>query len=332
MHDDLVPPDSLEGHSPKEIAEWVTEFDVISALKELGHEVFPLGVGSDLGVIKKAITDVEPDVAFNLLVHFHGVAVYDQHVVSYMELLKKPYTGCNPRGLMLARDKALSKKILAYHRIRVPRFYVVPRGRKVRHPKRMGYPAVVKSVNEEASLGISQASVVTDEAKLKERVEFMHDSFGVDVLVEEYIEGRELCVGMIGNQRPIVYPVWELDLEDLPDGAYKIATHKVKWDLDYQKKYKIRTQRAKGISEEIESEISKTCKRIYRALGLSGYARVDLRLDAENRVYVLEANPNPDLKKNEDFSDSVAATGMSYPEMLHHILNLGLSYQVEWKQ
>lgn len=331
MHEDLVPPEDLRGYSDKEIIDFATEYDVIQGLQELDHEVIPLGVDSDLGTIRRAFAEWQPDIAFNLLVHFHGVAVYDQHVVSYMELLRKPYTGCNPRGMMLARDKAIAKKILNFHRIRVPRFYVVPLGHRPRRPKRLDFPLVVKSVNEEASLGISQASVVTNDEKLAQRVEFMHETYGVDVIVEEYVEGRELCVGITGNRRLQVYPVWELPLDQLPEDAYKIATAKVKWDLKYQKKYKIETKRAEGLSTEQVAEIDKLARRTYRALKLSGYARMDLRLEPGGRVFLLEANPNPDIRRHEDFSDSVLASGMTYPELLQRIVNLGLSYPVEWK-
>ena len=332
MHEDLVPPVSPEGYSDKEIAEWATEYDVVAGLQKLGHDVYMLGVGSDLGPIRDAFSESKPHIAFNLLVHFHGVAVYDQHVVSYIELLRKPYTGCNPRGLMLARDKALSKQLLTFHRVPAPRFIVVPVGRKVHRPERLKFPLLVKSVNEEASLGISQASVVTGDDKLKERVEFMHETFGVDVIVEEYIDGRELYVGVMGNQRLETFPVWELPFEKLPDNAPHIATAKLKWDLEYQKKYEIKTRRAQDLPEGAEQYIMKLCKRVYRALHLSGYARMDLRLAEDGRVYVLEANPNPDLKYGEDFAESAHAAGVTYEKLLQRMLNLGLSYQVEWKR
>jgi D-alanine-D-alanine ligase len=332
MHEDLVPPVSLDGYSEKEIAEWATEYDVVAGLQRLGHEVYMLGVGSDLGTIRNAFVESRPHIAFNLMVHFHGVAVYDQHVVSYIELLRKPYTGCNPRGMMLARDKALSKEILSYHRIRVPKFHVFPVRRKVKRPRRLEFPLVVKSINEEASLGISQASVVTNDEKLKERVEFMHETFGVDVIVEEYIDGRELYVGVIGNQRLQTFPVWELPLTQLPEHVPRIATAKVKWDLDYQEKYKIKTRHAEGLSPAQEAHMARLCKRIYRALNLSGYARMDLRLSNDGQVYVLEANPNPDLKYGEDFAESAESAGIGYSALLQRILTLGLSYQVEWKR
>jgi D-alanine-D-alanine ligase len=329
MHDDLVPPADITGLSDKQLADFRTEWDVIQGLEELGHEVHRLGVGSDLGPIRRAFAELEPDIAFNLLVHFHGVAVYDQHVVSYLELLRKRYTGCNPSGLLLARDKAISKQLLAFHRIRVPRFAVFPMGRKARRPRKLKYPMVVKSLYEEASLGISQASLVTSDEKLEERVQFMHETFGVDVIAEEYLEGRELYVGVVGNRRLHAFPVWEMMLDKLPENAPRIATRKVKWDLAYQKKYHIDTAAAELPSGTAE-HINKLCTSIYRVLKMSGYARIDLRLAPDGKVYVLEANPNPDLQRAEDFAQSALAEGVEYPVLIQRIVNLGLSYQVEW--
>jgi len=329
MHEDLVPPDDITGLSDKQLADFRTEWDVIKGLEELGHEVHRLGVGSDLGPIRRAFAELEPDIAFNLLVHFHGVAVYDQHVVSYLELLRKRYTGCNPSGLLLARDKAISKQLLAFHRIRVPRFAVFPFGRKSKKPRKLGYPLVVKSLYEEASLGISQASLVTSDEKLTERVAFMHDTFGVDVIAEEYIEGRELYVGVVGNRRLHAFPVWEMMLDQLPENAPRIATRKVKWDLAYQKKYHIDTAAAE-LPPGTKEHINKLCTNIYRVLKMSGYARIDLRLAPDGKVYVLEANPNPDLQRAEDFAQSALAEGVEYPVLIQRIVNLGLSYQVEW--
>lgn len=329
MHEDLVPPADISGLSEKQLADFRTEYDVITGLEELGHEVHRLGVGSDLGPIRRAFAELEPDIAFNLLVHFHGVAVYDQHVVSYLELLRKRYTGCNPSGLLLARDKAISKQLLAFHRIPVPRFGVFPLGRKAGRPRKLRYPLVVKSLYEEASLGISQASLVSSDEKLEERVAFMHETFGVDVIAEEYIEGRELYVGVVGNRRLHAFPVWEMMLDQLPENAPRIATRKVKWDLAYQKKYHIDTAAA-ALPSGTAERINKLCTSIYRVLKMSGYARIDLRLAADGKVYVLEANPNPDLQRAEDFAQSAKAEGVEYPVLIQRIVNLGLSYQVEW--
>jgi D-alanine-D-alanine ligase len=329
MHEDLVPPADISGLSEKQVADFRTEYDVIQGLEELGHEVHRLGVGSDLGPIRRAFAELQPDIAFNLLVHFHGVAVYDQHVVSYLELLRKRYTGCNPTGLLLARDKAISKQLLAFHRIRVPRFAVFRVGRKARRPRKLDYPLVVKSLYEEASLGISQASLVTSDEKLVERVAFMHETFGVDVIAEEYIDGRELYVGVVGNRRLHAFPVWEMMMDHLPDKAPRIATRKVKWDLAYQKKYHIDTAAAE-LPAGMAEQILKISTSIYRVLKMSGYARIDFRLAPDGKVYVLEANPNPDLQRAEDFAQSAKAGGVDYPVLIQRIVNLGLSYQVEW--
>jgi len=327
MHEDLVPPAEVSGHDVA-MADWKMEFDVTSTLKALGHEVHPLGIGGDLGVIRKAIDESRPHIVLNLLEHFHGVPVFDQNVVSYLELLRIPYTGCNPRGLMLARDKGLSKKLLAYHRIPVPEFAVYPIGRrKIRRPKRLQFPLIVKSLTREASTGISQASVVEDDEKLAERVRFMHETFGTDCIVERYVEGRELYVGVIGNERLQVLPVWELLFTKMPDQLWHIATDRVKWSRGYQEKRGIKTDAAKNLPEGAAEHIQHLCRRIYRTLDLSGYARIDLRLDAQGKAYVLEANPNPQLAYGEDFAESAERDGIPYRELIQRIVNLGLRWR-----
>lgn len=326
MHEDLVPPDELSGRDLA-TAEWKTEYDVVSTLKKLGHEVRPLGVKSDLGVIRTAIEEWHPHIAFNLLEEFDGVAIYDQNVVSYLELLHMPYTGCNPRGLMLARDKALTKKVLSFHRIPYPNFMVVPQGRSLKRPKGLAFPLIVKSISEEASLGISQASIVEDDERLRERVVFIHQSVGTGALIEQYIEGREFYVGVMGNGHLQVLPVWELIMDNLPEDAKRIATQRVKWSRKYQDKYGIRSEKAKNLSDGKAQEIQHLAKRVYRALGLSGYARIDLRMDAGGQVYVLEANPNPQIAHDEDFADSAEKAHYSYKDLLQELLNVGLRWQ-----
>ena len=325
VHKDLVPPDSTEGVDLSTV-EWKTEYDVVSTLRVIGHDVRPLGVQDELAVIRQAVDEWKPHIAFNLLEEFSGVAVYDQNVVSYLELLKVPYTGCNPRGLMLARDKGLAKKIFYYHRIPIPEFITVPLGRSVRRPKDLTFPLIVKSVSEEASLGISQASIVEDEDRLQERVRFIHQTVGTGALVERYIEGRELYVGVVGNQRLKVFPVWELDMCRLPDEARKIATARVKWSRAYQKRYGVVSRAAVDLTDAQGQMLQHLAKRVYSSLGLSGYARIDFRLDLAGLVYVLEANPNPQIAKAEDFADSAQRAGLSYAALLQRILDLGLRW------
>jgi D-alanine-D-alanine ligase len=331
VHEELVPPDDLKGLTPEEIAPWKMEFDVRQALQQLGHEVRVLGVGDELAPIRDAIVEFEPHLVFNMLVQFHQTNAYASAVVSYLELLKIPYSGCNARGLLLAWDKVLSKKILTYHKVRVPRFLTVPRGRKVARAAKLRFPLIVKSVSEQASAGLAQASIVRNADSLQERVEFVHRSVGTAAIAEEYIEGRELTVGVLGNERLEVLPVWEMFFDKLPDGAAPIATSKVKWDAAYQRRIGLHTGPARDLPPELTREIDRVARRVYRALQLSGLARVDLRLDHEGKVWVLEANPNPDLTRGEDFAASAAHAGVGYEELLQRVLNLGLRYEPAWK-
>jgi len=324
MHPSLVPPDTLKGIGEKESYAWKTEFDVVSTLRKMGHDVRPLGVQYELLPIRDAVEDWKPHVVFNLLEEFHGISEFDSHVVSYLELLRVPYTGCNPRGLMIARGKALSKKLLHFHRIHVPAFTVVPRGHRVRRPRVMAFPLFVKSLTEEASLGIAQASVVESDAKLEERVRFVHDHVGSDAIVEQFIEGRELYVGVIGNHRLRVLPVWELKFENLAAGSAAIATARVKHDPDYQEKRGIFQQQAEDLSEALVARIVRTSKRVYRTLELDGYARIDYRLAGDGVLYFLEANPNPDIATTNEFASAAEEAGMKYRELLAKILSLGL--------
>jgi D-alanine-D-alanine ligase len=325
MHIDLVPPDDIAGKPDEEVLEYKTEYDVITGLRELGHEVQKLGLYDDLTPLRQAIQDFKPHIVFNLLDEFRGEAMLDQNVVSYLELVQVPYTGCNPRGLMLARDKALSKQILHYHRIRVPRFAVVPAGRKLkRKPARLDYPLIVKSQIEEASFGIAEASIVYNDEKLAERIEFMHARVGTDLILEQYIDGRELYVGVMGNKRLQVLPVWELEIKRLRPDAPKIATRRVKWNLKYQKRRGVKIGPARNLSPELERLLMKTTKRIYRLLQLSGYARIDFRLDAEERPYFLEANPNADIAYGDEFAEAAEAAGLEYEPLLNRLLAIGL--------
>lgn len=328
MHEDLVPPDTIKGLTDAQVAPFKTEYDVVVTLRDMGHEVHPLGVSDDLGVLRRAIEQIKPHVCFNLLEEFHGLGVYDSHVVSYLELMRQPYTGCNPRGLMLAHNKALSKMICRYHRIPVPRFAVFPIGRKVKRPAKLIFPLLVKSLTEEGSVGISQASVVYDDDKLAERVGFIHRTVNTDAIAEQYIEGRELYVGVIGNDRLQVLPVWEMVFPKLRGDAPNIATDKVKWDLGYQKKIGLDTRLARDLDESVHRRINHLCKRIYRSLGLSGYARMDLRLTPDGRAYLIEANPNPNLSYGEDFAESAETAGLEYDQLMHKLINLGIGYRL----
>jgi D-alanine-D-alanine ligase len=324
---DLMPPDSLEGKEAKEIEKWRIEYVVITALRKAGHEVMKLGLRDELSVVRPAIENFKPHIAFNLLEEFAGSATMIQNVVGYLELMKVQYTGCNPRGLMLAHDKALSKKILAYHRISVPQFAVFPLNRRIRRRSKLKFPLLVKSVTEEGSVGISQASVVYDEEKLVERVEFIHRNIGTHAIAEEYIDGREIYVGVIGNNRLKTMPPWELIIKHLPEGAPNIATLKVKWNLKYQTKVGVVTEAAQNLTPEQQRMIEQLSKRIYRLLELSGYARLDFRMREDGKFFLIEANPNPQMREDEDFAQSAKLSGITYVKLVNEIIRAGLSYE-----
>ena len=320
LHPDLMPPESLKGHTDQEINVWKTEYDVVNTLRKAGHEVQPLGVQHELRPIRDEIESWKPDVVFNLLEEFHGETTYDQNVVSYLELLRIPYTGCNPRGLMLSRSKDLSKKLAYYHRIPLPAFAVFPLQRKIRRPKRLAFPLIVKSLSVDASEGIAQASIVDNDEKLNERVAFIHAKLSTAALVEQYIEGREIYVGVLGNERLRVLPVWELDFGS---GA-TIATARVKHDRSYQERHKVEHGPAKDLTPELRTRISNLAKRIYRTLELDGYARIDFRLSKDNIPYFLEANPNPEIAQIEEFAHAAAHDKINYRDLLNRIVALGM--------
>jgi D-alanine-D-alanine ligase len=331
VHETLVPPEDTSGYSAQEIDEWRTEYDVSTSLKAMGHEVKVLGLGDNLAELRAVITDWKPDIAFNLLEEFQGIVTYDQYVVAFLELMRLPYTGCNPRGMMISRDKVLSKQILAYHRIPTARYALLPRKRRYAEPRKLKFPLFVKSATEDASLGISQSSIVYDGQRLRERVQFIHEQTNSDALVEEYIEGRELYIGVMGNDRLTTFPVWELNFGTLPD-VMSFATRKVKWDRKYQQRHGIGTGPARDLAAGQPLRLAALARRIYRALSLSGYARIDLRLKPDGSVYVLEANANPNLAQIEDFATSALAAGMGYDTVLQRIMQYGQNYDAAWRE
>jgi len=324
LHPDQAPPESTKGYSEQEALAWKTGYDVLSTLRAAGHEVKILGVQDELKPIRDEIEDWKADIVFNLLEEFHGVATYDQNVASYLELLRIPYTGCNPRGLMLARGKDLSKKLLSYHRIPVPAFAVFPQKRKIKRPRRLELPLIVKSLSEDASLGISQASLVDSDEKLIERVAFIHERVGTAAIAEQYIEGRELYVGVLGNDRLRVLPIWELEFGNLAPGSNRIATARAKFDVKYQERRGILQGPAEDLAPELASRIARLTKRICRTLELDGYSRIDFRLSEDGIPYFIEANPNPEIAKLDLFAEAAERDGLDYLSMLHRILGLGL--------
>lgn len=215
---------------------------------------------------------------------------------------------------------------MAYHRIPVPDFLVVPLGNKVKLPKRLHFPLIVKSLTYESSTGISQASVVENDEQLNKRVQFIHDTIMTPAIVEEFIDGRELYVGVMGNDRLQTFPVWEMSFSKMPENNWRIATERVKWSVKYQKKHGIDTAVA-ALPDDLSAKVQHLAKRVYRALDLSGYARIDLRMKADGELSVIEANPNPQLAHGEDFAESAQRAGVTYAKLIERIIGLGLQWQ-----
>ncbi|MFH1847275.1 MAG: ATP-grasp domain-containing protein [Candidatus Omnitrophota bacterium] len=316
-----TPPENQDYTEQFKQEEWVAEAGVVETLNSLGHNVRILGIYDDIRLLVNEVNEYPPDVVFNLTEIFFGKACFDKNIPSLLELLNLPYTGCSPVGMMICNDKALSKKILAYHRIKVPWFRIFYKGKRVRLPKKLKFPLLVKPLQEEASTGISQASFVGNEKDLKERVEFIHEKFDMDAIVEEYIEGRELYVSVLGKRKLEVYPIREMKFTQVPEEEPKLATYKAKWDRKYRKKWGIKNEFAGRLAQGTAEKIMHICKKAYSLLGIDGYGRFDLRLTDKGDIYILEANANPELAMGDEFAESAGKAGISYDKLIQKILN-----------
>src|SRR5437667_4988344 len=305
--------------------DWKTEADVMTALGALGHIAEHLAIYDDVDLVRQKLETFAPDVLFNLVEQFKNKPGFDQNIVSFLEMQELPFTGCGSTGLTLCKHKGISKKILHYHGIHVPNFLVIPRGQRIGRPRQLKFPILVKPVREEASYGISQASFVENDEQFRERVAFIHEKHESDVIAEEYIDGRELYVSLMGNARLTVFPIRELVFREVPPNEPKIATYSAKWDEDYRKRWGLENQFPEGLDPALVVHIEQTCKRIYRLLTIDGYARIDLRLTAANELYFIEANPNPILAEDEDFAQSADKAGLPYPQLIDRIIRHGMT-------
>lgn len=323
---DVGSPTALDEDLKAELktADWKVEKDVLDALKKLGHETDYLAIFDDLDLLRQKLDSYQPDLVFNLADQFRNNRALDQNIVSFLELRGCAFTGCGSTGLTLCKHKAISKKILGYHRIRVPDFTVIARGRRASRPARLAFPLIVKPLKEEASYGIAQASFVESDEQLQERVQFIHASHESDAIVEQYVDGRELYVSILGSQRLTVFPMRELVFKDVPPDQPKIATFRAKWDESYRKRWGLSNQSSQALDPALAKRIVERCKRIYRLLTIDGYGRIDLRVTPDGEMYFIEANPNPHLASDEDFALSAAAAGVTYPQLIERIVRTGL--------
>jgi D-alanine-D-alanine ligase len=309
--------EALEATEP-EVAE--AEYEIAEALIENGHDVFLIGFHDNLRRLLDRLEEFDPDLVFNSCESFMGKSRYDYAVTALFEMKGYRYTGSPPEALLLARDKATSKKILSYHSVNVPRFVNYRPGQEVTPPTEVDFPLIVKPTHEDASVGIAQSSVVSDFESMRERVLFIHKNMHQPAIVEELIEGRELYVGVIGNQTLQVLPIVEMTFDKIPDPERRIATHSAKWDLEYRARWGIKNIFARRIGDRAQAEIHRAAKAAYTALGLRDYGRIDIRLTRDQEVYVLEVNPNPYISFGEDMANAAERMGLDYYQFIEHIV------------
>lgn len=320
-----TPPEDQDFSKDFATDDFAAEAHVIDALKKLGHEVRILGIWDEAAPIIDELKANPPDVVFNLTEHFNEVSAYDRNVAGLLEMLGVPYTGSSPTGLTLCKNKGMAKELLAYHKIRVPNFAVYSPGAAIKRPNRLKFPLFIKPAEDEASYGISLDSFVEDDTAFEERIRFIHERMNQPALAEEFIEGREIYVSLLGNERLQVLPFREVVFTEFPEGKPRFSTFKAKWDDAYRKRWGIQNVFAEPFADGTSQRIARICKAVYRALRIRGYGRIDLRVTPAEEVVVLEANPNPNLDPDDEFAQSAMKAGISYPRLVQRILKLALA-------
>ena len=301
------------------------EYDVARALLAGGHDVLMIGIGDDVAPLLAKLAEFQPKLVFNGCEGFRKNARHEYAVAALLDMYGYRYTGSSPTALLVARNKSLTKKVLAYHGIRVPAFAEFKEGDKLVRPSELRFPLIVKPLLEDASIGIAQASVVEDDPSLAQRVEFIHTKYHQAAIVEELVEGREVYVGLIGNADLQVLPLTEMTFGEPEIGEHRIATYKAKWDEDYRKKKKIKNVFAKGVSDELTRRIGELCSTAFHALWLQDYGRVDVRLAHDNEVYVLEVNPNPFIAAEHEMAEAAEKSGLKYNAFIQRIVDEALT-------
>jgi D-alanine-D-alanine ligase len=305
-------------------AAWDHEIDVKRALQRIGYEVHLVGVFNDVSKLIHDLDRIKPDLIFNMVESFRNQRSLESQVVGLLELLEYPFTGASSFSLSLCRDKDLTKKILSHHRIKVPRWVCSSVSRPIRSMKSLRFPVFVKPVGQEASEGISKDSFAENEKDCLERVQFLHEKFKTDVLIEEFVEGREIYASVLGMKRLQVFPLRELVFREIPDGEPRFATYRIKWNDDYRKKLGVRNEFAKDIEPQQENKIKEIVKKAFKVLGLQGFARFDLRLKENGEVFLIEANPNPSIVSYDDFAASARKAEISYDDLIQKLIDMGL--------
>jgi D-alanine-D-alanine ligase len=315
-----------------EVAAWKhdepeMEYQIADALRRRGHEVYLLGVRNDLDYLVASLGELRPDLVFNAVEAFHGDPSLEYLVPGMLEAEGYPYTGSPPLALLVSRNKAMSKKVLAFHGIRVPGFATYRPGERIAGEPEIGFPLIVKPLQADASEGIAQASVVQDAIALRDRVGRMHDRFGQPAIAEQFVEGRELYVSLIGNGDDLtVLPITEMVFDKRKSRPEeRIATQSAKWDDDYRARKGIRNVFARPLARGVRERIGELCRTAFRSLWLRDYARIDVRVAADGEVWFLEANANPFISYGHDMANAAAKAGMEYYDFVERLVDVAVS-------
>lgn len=317
-------PEPFDGISSLELLKTETyseDLKVFKTLQKLGHSVTPFALFDNLGELFEELQNNQHDLVFHQAESFKGSRAHESHLAAFYKLSGINHTGASAEVLALCSDKALTKKILAHHHIKAPLFETfleVPHEDKL---SLLPYPGIVKPLNLEGSEGISQSSFVNTPKEAAARIKWIHEKLGVGAIFEEYIEGRELYVSLIGRQRFLTLPIREHFFGDVDENAPKIATYNAKWNDEYRKKWGIKSGFAKQLSPAQSSKIQSTAKRIARILGINSYARIDFRMKADGSLYFIEANPNPSIYADDELAMASIKFGMSYADFLQKIID-----------
>jgi D-alanine-D-alanine ligase len=311
----LAPPKGKKGARRRSAGQ-----EIVAALERAGHETFPVPVEGTPESLR-ALAQVQADLVFNLVESFGDDDTKEPHVAAYLELLGLRLTGSGPRGLTVAMDKALTKKVLAFHGIPTPRFATVHRGRLDEGAHDVEFPVIVKPVREDGSIGIGFDAVAANIRELMARIDQLHAAFDHPVLIEQYVEGREVYVGVLGNDQPEAFPPVELDLSHLPRGTPRIAGAEVKW-AEGTRAYRGSKLVVPALPEEVGAAMRSAAVTAFQALGLRDYARFDFRLTPGGAVTMIEANPNPHLLSSAEFMRGARASGRTAPATILEIVEL----------
>ena len=323
VHDPPAPDEEYERRMREE-PDWRTEGHVVAALKAIGHEVHLGAIYKNARDVIDLVERIHPDLVWNFVQTFHGTRYFESHIAGTLELCRVPYTGCGHRALMLCQDKALSKEILKHHRVAVPSFVVSRRAKPLKKLSRSIFPVMVKPLAEEGSVGISRDSFAETEEQALARVHFLHERLKQDVIIEQYVTGREIYVGVIGNDRLTVLPPRELKFSKVPEGEPKFASFKAKWDEGYRERWGIFSTFPDDLSEPLQRSIATVAKRVFRTLQMRGFGRIDLRLTEGGKLVVVEANPNPEIAQGEDVASAADKIGLPYNDLIERIALLAL--------